>query len=125
MLASSTAERFELIADDSGESGWPDAGGDLLPGGQRLPGHAVAGAAAMFQNDEDSAHMTRTSNLSFSTSFAAASFGEPAMSLGLLFLFRQVDALERHGSAAAGGGRAAETRRSSFVFAFLMPISVA
>ena len=74
-----TAERFEITANDDGRQRLAGGGCDLLSGSERFPRHAVIGAATMFEYDQDSAHITRTSNLSFSTSFAAASLGEPSI----------------------------------------------
>ena len=57
--------------------------GELAGGGQGLEGHAVPGAAALLHHRQD-AHMTRASNLSFSTSWAAASCGLPSKSCACL-----------------------------------------
>src|SRR5206468_8018061 len=75
-----TAQRLEFVACD-GRCQWlPGSFCHLLPGAQCLPGHAVVRSAAMLQQNQDSAHITRTSNFNFSTSFAAASLGEPSSS---------------------------------------------
>ena len=50
---------------------------ELLRGRERLERHAVPGAAPLLHYGKD-AHMTRASNFSFSTNFAAASFGLPS-----------------------------------------------
>src|SRR5437867_12359605 len=50
---------------------------ELLSGGQRLKGHAIPCARPLLEHCED-IHMTRASNRSFSTSFAAASLGLPS-----------------------------------------------
>ena len=52
---------------------------ELAGRGQGLEGHAVPGAAPLLHHRQD-AHMTRASNLSFSTSWAAACWGLPANS---------------------------------------------
>ena len=70
---------------------------------------AGQGSVSMFDDDQDSAHRTRTSDWSFSTSCAAISAGVPVQHLGVLLLFRQVDAGEldrgRRGGWRGGDGR--------------------
>ncbi len=53
--------------------------GELAGRGQGLEGHAVPLAPPLLHHRQD-AHMTRASNLSFSTSWAAASWGLPSNS---------------------------------------------
>ena len=52
--------------------------GQLLSGREGFPRHAIPSAAALLRDHQNTAHMTRTSNLSFSTSFAAASLALPS-----------------------------------------------
>src|SRR5947209_2230959 len=52
-------------------------GAELLCCRECLPRHAMPLATLLFENDQD-AHMTRTSNFNFSTSFAAAVFASPS-----------------------------------------------
>ena len=59
-------------------TGRPSSAPICCAGGQRFERHLVQLAVALFQNHQNAAHMTLASNLSFSTSFAAASFGGPS-----------------------------------------------
>src|SRR4051794_12143122 len=70
-------ERLAAGADQRGRRRGIHFFRDLLGRRERLPGHAVPCAAAMLQYRKY-AHMTRASNLSFSTSLAAASLGAPS-----------------------------------------------
>ena len=59
---------------------------DLLRRRQRLQRHLVPDAVALLRTPE-SAHMTRASNLSFSTSFAAAVFRDRPRKSATAWLF--------------------------------------
>src|SRR5262249_17841983 len=56
--------------DDRSLDGEPERTAELLRRGERFPRHAMPFTALLFENRQN-AHMTRTSNFSFSTSFAA------------------------------------------------------
>src|ERR1039458_1483787 len=96
--------------------------GQLLGGGQSFKRHAVPHTAALLHYDQD-AHMTRASNLSFSTSWAAASCGLPSKIWVCLTRWgrytRSRWMLSR--PASSEGVRCL----TSFVLAFLIPIRVA
>src|SRR4051794_33516166 len=120
-----TVQRFEIAADNGGGQRLTGCRRDLLPGGKCFPRHAVVSTAAMFQYHKDSAHITRTSNFSFSTSFAAASLGEPSISCVSFFFSGRYTRSSVTVGAAACGRSPPVTRRTSLVFDFLMPMSVA
>ena len=104
-------ERIDSLPGDGGEDGLPEILRQLLSGGERLPRHAVPGAALLFHYDQYAAHMTRTSNLSFSTSLRGGLLGVAFEDLGLFGFLRDVDALEnrsgfRRGAEFADGDAA-------------------
>ena len=66
----------QIAAGDRGHQRLIGLRGDLLSGGQGLPGHTVP-AAAILQNHQYAVHMTLTSNFRMSASLAAASEGVP------------------------------------------------
>ena len=72
------AQRIERRASDSGVNRLSEFGSELLAGGQGLPRHPVPDAAPLFENYQHAAHITRTSNLSFSTSWAATVLASPS-----------------------------------------------
>ena len=67
-------ERIHAAADHAADT----LPAQLLSGRERFPRHAVPSAAALFHDNQNAAHITRTSNFSFSTSLAAASFAVPS-----------------------------------------------
>src|SRR5581483_3145115 len=97
---------------------------DLLSCRKGLERHAVPLAAALFQNNQNT-HSTRASNLSFSTSWCAACFGSPEKICACLLrcgkYTRSVTVPDVRSTPSCGAGMIF----TSFVFAFLIPISVA
>src|ERR1017187_7002268 len=97
----------------------------LLARGKGLERHAVPRAALLFHDHENPAHMTRTSNLSLSTSLAAASFALPSSNCVCFAFFGRYTRSMVAAGAAETPSSPLVRRLTSFVFAFLMPISVA
>src|ERR1035438_253098 len=100
--------------------------GQLLGSGQGFKRHAVPHTAALLHYDQD-AHMTRASNRSFSTSWAAAACGFPSKiwvrltRWGRYTRSRWMAAAPSLPPPSSAGVR----RLTSFVLARLMPIRVA
>ena len=77
---------------------------EMLAGGQRFPTCAAHVAVAFFQNNQNTAHSTRTSNFSFSTRAAAASLAVPGrICVERCFWGRAMDSSAAR--AAAGGAQ--------------------
>ena len=72
-------QRFDALPEYGRARGGVEFPGQLLGGGEGFKRHAVPDATALLHHGQD-AHMTRASNLSFSTSLAAASLGLPSKS---------------------------------------------
>src|SRR5438067_9839750 len=127
-----TAERFrgKLVRDGRGGVAQHGGGaisadgcGESLPGGDSFEADTAERAVLLFHDNQHSAHRTRTSERSFSTSCEAISAGLP-LSIWVCFCFSGRNT--RVSSAVCGAaGVAASTVRVSLVLAFLMPISVA
>ena len=79
---------------------------EVLARGQRFPTCPAHAAVAFFQNNKNAAHSTRTSNLSFSTRAAAASFAVPGRICVERCLLRQGNRFQHRESR----GRRAELR---------------
>ena len=73
------AGKFPRLTNDGRRYGLPDQRSQLLSRRQRLPGHAMPNARPLLGHHQNPTHMTLASNRSFSTSFAAASFGLPSI----------------------------------------------
>jgi hypothetical protein len=109
-------QRADVVPQHGGGDGGTELARDLLRGGQRLEGHAVPLAGALFENARTLNHIARTSNFSFSTSCAAASFGSPVEQLRAFVALGQIHAVDddaRRGwsHAQAIGGEAADLLR--------------
>ena len=73
-----SGKSVNALPQHSRRRGLAELGSKLLPSGQRLERHAIPRPVALLRDYQNAAHMTRTSNLSFSTSLAAASFALPS-----------------------------------------------
>src|SRR6266568_36389 len=97
----------------------------LLGCSNRLPTDASDATRALFNYNPYAAHSTRTSNFSFSTRVAAASFAVPGrIWVNLCFCGNVIRSNTTTGALSISNS-AAVMRRTSLVFARLMPISVA
>ena len=122
LLSSLGGQRFSLRTDHDGGDGLRRA--KLQSGSQRFPTGAADPPAALFQNQKNT-HSTRASVFSFSTSAAAASFGEPCR-ICVDFCFFGAAICSRTTTGAASAPRSASVHRTQFFgFRRLMPISVA
>src|SRR5258707_3009035 len=79
LTGQSPRQRLDALPEHGRARGGIEFPGQLLGGGDGFKRHAVPDAAALFHHGQD-AHMTRASDLRFSTSVAAASFGLPSKS---------------------------------------------
>ena len=87
-------QRFRVRADHGACSAWFSLRGKMLAGGQGFPTGAAYAAVAFFQDNQNAAHSTRTSNFSFSTRAAAASFARAGQDLRGALLLRQGDRIQ-------------------------------
>src|SRR5581483_2040954 len=118
-------ERIHALAGNCRGGCFAQTSCKLLRRRERLERHAVPRAAALFHNCQNAAHSTRTSNLSFSTSFDAASFALPLSNCVCLdFCGRYTRSMLAVGEGLTPRSPT-ENRFTSLVFAFLMPIKVA
>src|ERR1035441_142705 len=118
-------QRLDALSQYGRAGGSIEFPGQLLGGGQGFKRHAVPGAAALLHHCQD-AHMTRASNLSFSTSLAAASFGLPPKSwVCLARSGRYTRSRRMLAGPSPPPSSAGVMRLTSFVLAFLIPIRVA
>src|SRR5580704_16367252 len=120
---------FDALSQHGGRDGLLQFARELLAGGQRLPRHAAPGRRALDRalfHDHQNAHMTRASNFSFSTSFAAASLGGPSnnwVCLDRPGRYTRLSWMEE--AVEAAPNPAAVTLRISLFLAFLIPMRVA
>src|ERR1035437_1089397 len=115
--------RFSRCADHNSVHGLACLLRQSLSGRKRFPTNAAYAAVAFFQHNPNAGHRTRTSNFSFSTNAAAASFAVP----GRICVDRCFCGKVTASSTATGeaSGAVAVMLRISLVLARLMPIKVA
>src|ERR1019366_8073080 len=118
-------QRFSLRADHDSIRLHAFFRSQLLCCRNSFPTDAADAASSIYDDYPNAAHMTRTSNFSFSTSAAAASFAVPdKICVDFCFCGRVIFSSVTTG-ALSTLSFAAVTRRTSFVLARLMPINVA